>query len=1315
MTRTGKNPWRLITLLLALPSLLSSLAWGSTSTPAAHVLGPTMRRNAQAVVTSPSKTSQARLQAAYGKLPLQFEANRGQTDRQVKFLSRGSGYSLFLTPTEAVLALSKPSGKRPAVSSQPPAKAERPAKVRTTVLRMKIEGANPHPQVAGTEELPGKVNYFLGSDPKKWHTNVSTFKKVCYHNVYPGVDLVYYGNQRQLENDFVVARGADPGAITVCFEGTDRVEVDGCGDLVLHTTSGQIRQRKPRIYQEVEGVRREIPGGYVLKGRHQVGFRVAAYDPSRALVIDPVLVYSTYLGGNDTDYGNGIVVDGNGCAYVTGYAASTDFPTRNPFQVTMSGNSDAFVTKLSNDGSTLVYSTYLGGNSADWGQGIAVDANGCAYITGITTSTDFPTRNPFQAMMGGGGDAFVTKLSSDGSALLYSTYLGGSTTTYVGGDGGDGGYGIAVDGSGCAYVTGYTASTNFPTRNPFLAPGGGNTDAFVAKLSSDGSTLAYSTSFGGSDNDYGNGIAIDASGCAYIAGLTFSHDFPTRNPLPQPTRAFNDGFVTKVNSDGSALVYSTILGGNSDDYARGIAVDGSGCAYVTGYTGSTNFPTKNAFQPSKGDPFGYDAFVTKLNSDGSTLAYSTYLGGNQGDYGSAIAVDGSGNAYVTGYTGSTNFPTQNALQTKQGDAGSNDVFVTKLNGDGSALTYSTYLGGNGYYDFSFGIAVDGGGNAYVTGLTNSTDFPTVSAVQSAFGGGFADAFVVKISEALTSDLSITKAASPNPVITGQNITYTLTVTNNGPGAATNVTVTDNLPVSTTFVSSSSTGGGVSGGAGNSRTVTFASLAAGASETITLLATVNCDVADGTLISDTATVSSDTTDPNMANNSATATVTASNPAPMITCPANVVQSTDPGQCSAVVNYPAPTVSDNCPGSTVVCNPRSGSTFPKGTTTVTCTATDAGGATATCQFTVTVNDTEKPTITCPANMVTTTDPGQCSAVVTYAPPTATDNCPGVTVTCDPPSGSTFPKGTTTVTCTATDSSGNTATCSFTVTVNDTEKPVITCPANVIMSTDPGQCSAVVNYPAPTATDNCPGVTVTCNPPSGSTFPKGTTTVTCTATDASGNTATCSFTVTVNDTEKPTITCPADMTVPQDSPFGATVNYTVSASDNCPGVTVVCVPPPGSIFPLGTTTVTCTATDSSGNTATCSFRVTVVSPASTASAKVTGGGSILVPGGQATFGMVEISDTDGQLKGQLTYQDPVSGRTVKSTQITALVVTGTHARIFGKATINGAGSFDFVVDVDDLAEPGANVDKFQIQMSDGYIAGGTVLDGGNIQIHK
>ncbi|MBI4607512.1 MAG: SBBP repeat-containing protein, partial [Candidatus Rokubacteria bacterium] len=397
---------------------------------------------------------------SYGGFPLIFERNQRLTDERVKFLARGRGYALFLTPTEVVLSLANPE-PRPGAEKSATLGLHNRQKSNTAVLRMQLVGANPHPAITGLDQLPGKVNYFIGNDPKRWRTNIPTYTKVKYEEIYPGVDLVYYGNQRQLEYDFVVAPGAAPKAITLSFEGADKLEVDAHGDLVLQAAGAEIRLRKPVIYQEVGSTRQEITGGYVLKGEHQVSFQVGHYDATRRLVIDPILSYSTYVGGSDADEGRGIAVDASGNAYVVGQTQSSNFPTFPttsplPFDPSFNGgSSDAFVAKLNSTGTALVYSTFLGGSGFEFADGIAVDASGNAYVVGETGSTDFPTTpGAFDDSFNGGTDAFVAKLNSTGTALLYSTFLGGGTV--------DKGHSIAVDGSGNAYVTGETGSTDFP-------------------------------------------------------------------------------------------------------------------------------------------------------------------------------------------------------------------------------------------------------------------------------------------------------------------------------------------------------------------------------------------------------------------------------------------------------------------------------------------------------------------------------------------------------------------------------------------------------------------------------------------------------------------------------------------------------------------------------------------------------------------------------------------------------------------------------------------------------------------------------------
>jgi hypothetical protein len=693
-----------------------------------------------------SGLSAGQVAAAYGQLPLSFEANQGQSAAQVSFLAQGPQSTLFLTTGgNAVLTLN-PQGTQPG-----------------DVLEMQLQGANASPTVSGQDLLPGVSNYLVGNDPSQWHTNIPNYAEVDYHGVYAGIDLHYYGNSQHLEYDFVVAPGANPGTIRLSFAGQQGMSLDAQGNLVLQTAAGTVVEQAPVLYQvNSDGTHTAVLGAYVLEGDGTVGLQVGAYDHSRALVIDPVLAYSTYLGGSGDDLGQAIAVDGNGNAYVTGSTNSTDFPTTaGAFQTTEGGIANAFVAKLNAAGTALVYSTYLGGNVGDEGLGIAVDGSGNAYVTGSTTSKNFPTTpGAFQTTYGSGQDAFVAKLNAAGSALVYSTYLGSS--------GNDQGLGIAVDGSGNAYVTGYTLSSNFPTTaGAFQTTYGSGQDAFVTKLNASGSALVYSTYLGGSGADQGNGIAVDGSGNAYVTGSTNSTGFPTTAGAFQTTYGGGaDAFVTKLNAAGSALVYSTYLGGSGGDAGNGIAVDGSGNAYVTGSTTAKDFPTTpGAFQTTKGG-IG-NAFVTKLNAAGTALAYSTYLGGNVGDRGTGIAVDGSGDAYVTGWTYSSNFPTTaGAFQTSLGGSGVQNAFVTKLNGSGSALVYSTYLGGSGN-DVGNGITVDGSGNAYVIGYANSTNFPTTPGAFQTTPGAQQNAFVTKFEFSPPPPAS--PAPSPVPPVSGPRI------------------------------------------------------------------------------------------------------------------------------------------------------------------------------------------------------------------------------------------------------------------------------------------------------------------------------------------------------------------------------------------------------------------------------------------------------------------------------------------------------------------------------------------------------------------
>jgi hypothetical protein len=666
-----------------------------------------------AILLTLGSLSGSRLLAAsdstYGQIPLTFTANRGQVHDSVRFTAKGCGLTAYFTPAEVVINLL------------------------STTVRMRYLGANVSPAVEGLDLQDGHANYFLGADPSLWRTNVPLYGRIVYKDLYPGIDMLYSSHARLLKSEFIVAPGADPSAIRIAYTGAESVRIDEDGSLVLTTADGELREQDPEIYQDGSDGREPVEGAFRVSG-DVVTFSVGQYDRSRPLRIDPTLYYSTYLGGGGTDRSNAIAVDSAGAAYVTGYTDSTNFPvTAGVVKPASGGSVDAFVTKLNAAGNAIVYSTYLGGAGDDRGFSIAVDGSGNAYVTGYTGSSNFPLAGPLQSTFGGSKDAFVTKLNSTGTALVYSTYLGGSAD--------DRGNGIAIDTAGSAYITGSTASSNFPLSGPFQAALGGQQDGFVAKLNSTGSALVYSTYLGGSADDRGSSIAVDSAGSAYIAGNTGSTNFPTASPLQAANQGATDAFVTKLSVSGASLIYSTYLGGSgveNIELGGSIAVDSAGSAYITGATSSTNFPVFAPLQTASNGGL-YDAFVVKLTPAGTAFVYSTYLGGSSIDFGQSIAVGSGGIAFITGYTSSLDFPTVSADQPANG--GSFDVFVAKLNASGSALVESGFLGG-GDSDTGFGIAIDSFGSAYVTGQTLSSNFPLRGPVQSSNGGNLS-AFVAK--------------------------------------------------------------------------------------------------------------------------------------------------------------------------------------------------------------------------------------------------------------------------------------------------------------------------------------------------------------------------------------------------------------------------------------------------------------------------------------------------------------------------------------------------------------------------------------------
>lgn len=677
-------------------------------------------------------SNEAKIAQSFSNLPLSFEEHRGQANSDARFVSRGPGYTLCLTPSESRFAL----------------------RDRQSSFGLKLIDSSPDPTVEGVEVLPGKSNYFIGNDPSQWRTDVVNYSRVRYRAVYPGVDLIYDGQQGRLEYDFVVAPRTDPKQIRFDLADAGQIKIDELGNLVFAAGEATLRLRKPTIYQVIEDRRQVVEGGYHIDQESQISFEIGNYDSNKELIIDPVVEYSTYFGGSGSDIGYAIAIDSQNNIYITGQTSSGNLPLKNPYDNTLEGANDAFVMKLNSAGTTLLFSTYIGGrNPGDRGWGIAVDRSGNVYFTGETNSLNFPVVNAAQPNFRGNVDAFAAKLNVSGNVLLYSTYLGGTLF--------DSAYAIALDQFDSAYIVGRTDSTSFPVKNALQPALRGQRDAFVTKLDADGA-LVFSTFLGGEpavaggrDDEAGYGVAIDSLQNIYLTGFTSSPSFPIVNGLQPTFGGVEDAFIAKLNASGSAIVYSTFLGGTRVDNGRGIAVDSFGDVCVTGYTISSDFPVLNALQPEYGG--NTDAFVAKLNASGKAFIYSTYIGGsgeeNTGLVSDnvptgAIAVDNLGNVYLTGKTESIDFPLVRPVQPAL--RGDNDAFILKLDPAGSALIYSTYLGssftGNtGFDERGLGLAIDPFGTVFVTGQVLKNDLMTVFPVQANYGGGLSDAFIAKIS------------------------------------------------------------------------------------------------------------------------------------------------------------------------------------------------------------------------------------------------------------------------------------------------------------------------------------------------------------------------------------------------------------------------------------------------------------------------------------------------------------------------------------------------------------------------------------------
>ncbi len=724
-------------------------------------------------------------------VPLSFEPNQGQLASTVQFLSRGSGYALFLTPGKVVLNLERQQPASAAATGQTPEAAS------VDTLRMSLIGANPEANAVGLARQPGVVNYFIGNDPKNWRSGIPTYGKVKYPQIYRGVDLVFYGNQRQLEYDFVVAPGADPNRIAWRIDGA-RASVDAEGNLALSAPNGPASFKKPVLYQMDGDKKTSVEGAFAVAG-NQIRFRLGSYDHSRALIIDPVLSYASYLAGSGNDHigraldnnpngtSQGIAVDSAGSAYVTGYTYSIDFPTKNPYQSAPPAKvtgvppgqwPSAFVTKFSPDGSSLVYSTYLGGNGYDYAYAIVVDSSGNAYVTGETDSPDFPaTAGAYQTVCSpspnntgapipnssncgtSNTSAFVTKLNSTGTGLVYSTFLGGNGSyAYA--------TAIAVDGAGRAYIAGnededcyrglpYTFQSCFPTTSGAVIAGnqpvGGDPQfAFVAAFDPTGAQLLYSTLFGDLNfkciiacggGTYGTGVTVDANGYFYLVGETQASNLPTTAGVVQPNGAPLGnpatyvqawrGFVAKFNpvtsAGGASLAYATYLGGktgNTGDFISGITIDSASNAYIAGYTNSKDFPVTPGAYSTVCGPNGQNcaaAHVTKLNPTATSIVWSTFVGDSKGDGSDAlfftgpIQLDGNGNIYIMGQEAGSGFPSVNPVEPAP-SGGQMDVIVAELDPTGANLLFSTRIGSGGLDTASpAGLAVDSAGDIYLAG------------------------------------------------------------------------------------------------------------------------------------------------------------------------------------------------------------------------------------------------------------------------------------------------------------------------------------------------------------------------------------------------------------------------------------------------------------------------------------------------------------------------------------------------------------------------------------------------------------------------
>jgi uncharacterized repeat protein (TIGR01451 family) len=804
-----------------------------------------------------NETSATRLAASYGRLPVSFEINQGQTDSAVQFLAHGRGYTLFLTSGEAVLSLQARStgnsaaagkGKTPAVQSS----------VESSFVRLALIGSNSAAEASGLNPLPGKSNYFIGPDPSKWRRDVPTFEKVHYRDVYPGVDLVYYGNQEgRLEHDFVVAAGADPTVIAMRLDSASHDVQCRNGELTVQTSAGTLTMQAPIVYQTLRGQRKVIPASYELAHGNEIRFHLGSYDRNAPLVIDPVLTHTAVFGGSESNEVLALAIDTHGNAYVAGATSSLDFPTVNPFQSSWTAvnqsSSAGFVSKVNAAGTALIYSTYLGGPSTV-ADAITVDSSGRAYVAGLTGS-GFPVKNAYQSKYGGGQDAFYLILGNSGNSILYSTYIGGDKFDYA--------TAMTRDASGNVYLTGRTDG-DFPALNS-IKPSG-TPGVWVAKFNSS-NKLQYSTMYGNIEGQSAD-IAADASGSAYIVGYTNADDIPVTPGAFSSTCGINGcGWAAKLSPSGSSLVYSTALGVGGGGAATSIALDSSNNAYIGGATPRGLPASSTAFQKQFGGSDN-DGFVLRLNPTGTALLSATYLGGSSEDVIYGLALDQYHNVYVSGWTCSPNFPLQASIRSFSVTSDRPcQFFVTTLNPTLSSIPYySTLFGGPTASNQEIKIKVDQALNVYLAGYDLGNVNATPGALDDApVKDNNFNVFVSKLD--IVDDLSLALTASSSSVTPGQNLTYTITVKSNGPDFGTNVLITDSVPSGATFVSVAPGGSTCRapavGGLGPIN-CTLPRLNKGATWVVKMTVKVNANIPHGTVITDSAATKSNMQDFNINN-------------------------------------------------------------------------------------------------------------------------------------------------------------------------------------------------------------------------------------------------------------------------------------------------------------------------------------------------------------------------------------------------------------------------------------------------------------------